>query len=166
MKPIMLAGLAAALTIIVQPDSASAQSGSPVRVGGLNCQIDGSPGIHILGSRRELSCIFQDVDGAPLERYAGEIARIGLDLGNLTYSDMAWGVFALARPYAPGALAGTYAGVSAGLTVGIGLGANVLIGGLEQSFALQPVSLEATSGVNIALGVAQLNLISVGEFRN
>jgi len=165
MKPILLSGLAA-LALVAGVEAASAQNSSAVRVGVLNCQVDGSPGIHILGSRRELSCIFQDVNGAPLERYAGDMARIGLDLGNLRYSDMAWGVFALSRPYAPGALAGTYAGVSAGVTVGIGLGANVLVGGLEQSFALQPVSLEATSGVNIALGVARLNLISVGEFRN
>ncbi|GIL02157.1 MAG: hypothetical protein BroJett030_20560 [Alphaproteobacteria bacterium] len=143
---------------------ADAQSSKPVRVGLLTCQVDGSQG-HILGSRRELSCIFESVAGGPVEHYAGEIRRIGVDIGSTRYSDIAWGVFSLARPYAPGALQGTYAGLSGGLAVGVGLGANVLIGGLEQSFALQPISLEATSGFNLALGVAQLNLISTGAFR-
>ena len=142
-----------------------ANSAAPVRVGLLTCQVDGAAG-RILGSRRELSCIFQDINGINIERYAGEIVRIGLDIGSTEYSDIAWGVFALASPYAPGALQGTYAGVSAGVSLGPGLGANVLVGGLEQSFALQPVSSETRRGVNVALGVSKLELISVGQFTN
>lgn len=160
----LLAGAASLVLAVLGADIASAQSGAPVRVGLLTCQVDGSRG-QILGSRRELSCVFERVSGAPIERYAGEIRRIGVDIGSTAYSDIAWGVFSLAEPYAPGALQGTYAGISGGISVGVGLGANVLVGGLERSFALQPLSLEATSGFNLALGVASLNLISTGEFR-
>lgn len=142
-----------------------AYSAAPLRVGLLTCQVDGAVG-RILGSRRELSCVFQDINGINLERYAGEIVRIGLDLGSTQYSDIAWGVFALATPYAPGALQGTYAGVSASVSLGPGLGANVLVGGLEQSFALQPVSVETSRGVNLAVGVSKLEMISVGQFTN
>ena len=38
------------------------------------------------------------------------------------------------------------------------LGANALIGGSQRSAALQPVSVEAQVGVNLALGVAGLTL--------
>ena len=153
--------LLTAIGVTAQPAPAAADS--PVRVGVLTCQVDGAVG-KILGSRRELSCIFERVSGAPVERYAGEITRIGLDIGTTSYSDIAWGVFSLADPYAPGALQGTYAGLSAGASVGVGLGANAMIGGLERSFALQPISVEATRGLNLAVGVASLRLVSVGEF--
>ena len=56
------------------------------------------------------------------------------------------------------ALAGTYGGVSAEATVGLGVGANALIGGSENSIALQPVSVQAQQGVNVAVGVAALTL--------
>lgn len=151
----------AALGFLAQPEPAGAAA--PVRVGLLTCQVDGGVG-KIIASRRELSCIFERVGSGRIERYAGEINRIGLDIGSTSYSDIAWGVFSLAEPYAPGALQGTYAGISGGVSVGVGLGANVLIGGLERSFALQPVSVEASRGLNLALGVASLRLISVGNF--
>ena len=155
---VFLAALALGAIALAMP----ARAGAPVRIGVLTCQVDGGVG-RILGSKRELSCIFENANGSPAEHYAGEITRIGLDIGSTQYSDVGWGVFSLADPHpAPGALAGTYAGVSAGASVGVGLGANVLVGGLERSFALQPVSVEATRGFNLALGVASLRLISVG----
>jgi hypothetical protein len=152
---------AAAIAAAVLASSAPANAQAPVRLGILRCQVDGATG-RILGSRRELSCLFERANAHPLERYAGEIVRIGIDLGSTEYSDIAWAVFALARPYSIGSLQGTYAGLSAGISVGVGLGANVLIGGLEQSFALQPVSIETSRGLNLALGVGKLELISVG----
>lgn len=159
-----LSVLAAMMTGLLMAGAAGAQSGAPARIGLLNCQVDGATG-KILGSRRDLSCIFESIDGRPIERYAGEISRIGLDIGSTAYSDIAWAVFAIAStPYGPGALQGSYAGVSGGVSLGVGLGANVLVGGLERSFALQPLSLEASSGFNLAIGVARLNLISVGSF--
>jgi hypothetical protein len=144
---------------------ASAQSKAPVRVGLLTCQVDGGKG-RILTSKRELSCIFENVDGRPVERYAGEIRRIGLDIGRTQYSDIVWGVFSVTSSgLTPGALQGNYAGLSAGASLGAGFGANALIGGLDRSIALQPLSIESSRGFNLAVGVAQLELISVGEFR-
>ncbi len=57
------------------------------------------------------------------------------------------------------------AALSLGASIGYGLGANVLVGGLERSFALQPLSLETSRGFNFAIGVASLQLIAVGAFR-
>jgi hypothetical protein len=58
----------------------------------------------------------------------------------------------------PGDLAGTYAGVTAGAAVIVGAGANALIGGSNNTFALQPLSVEGQAGVNVTLGVASLEL--------
>ncbi len=44
------------------------------------------------------------------------------------------------------------------MTVAAGLGANVLIGGSNNTIALQPVSVSTSVGLNLALGVAELHL--------
>ena len=59
---------------------------------------------------------------------------------------------------APGALAGEYVGASGDLGIGVGAGANILVGGSGRTFALQPLSLEGSVAVNIALGVSMLKL--------
>jgi hypothetical protein len=163
MKKFVQLAVAAALFSclqIVAPARAEA-----VRIGVLTCQVDGRP-FSLLGSRRELSCIFERAGGGPTERYAGEIRRLGLDIGSTNYSAVAWAVLALTNaPYHARALEGTYGGVSAGLALGVGLGANALVGGFRRSFALQPFSVETSRGVNLALAIAKLELMGVGEFR-
>ena len=51
-----------------------------------------------------------------------------------------------------------YTGATASATVGVGLGANVLVGGSGNSIALQPVSIEGTTGLNVAAGIAEMTL--------
>jgi hypothetical protein len=51
-----------------------------------------------------------------------------------------------------GALAGRYGGVAASAAVGPGLGANVLVGGMQKSIALQPLSVQGMLGLNVAAG--------------
>jgi Protein of unknown function (DUF992) len=41
------------------------------------------------------------------------------------------------------------------------LGANLLIGGMDRSFSLQPLSLQGQTGLNFAAGVTTLTLLSV-----
>jgi hypothetical protein len=59
---------------------------------------------------------------------------------------------------AKGALAGTCGGVTGGAAVGVGAGANVLLGGMQRSVALQPLSVEGMIGVNVAAGIAAIEL--------
>ena len=40
----------------------------------------------------------------------------------------------------------------------VGLGANVLVGGTNKGFALQPISIQGFNGINIAAGVAEMEL--------
>jgi len=67
-------------------------------------------------------------------------------------------VFAPTSDVRPGALEGEYAGATAQATVGVGLGANVLVGGLDKSVALQPVSVEGSTGLNVAAGIGSISL--------
>ena len=71
---------------------------------------------------------------------------------------MAWGVFAPTNRIGYGDLAGSYVGASASATVGVGLGANALVGGSGNTFALQPVSVQGQTGLSVAAGVAGLEL--------
>ncbi len=70
---------------------------------------------------------------------------------------MVWAVYAPSTGVF-GALAGTYAGATAEATVAVGLGANVLVGGSNRTVALQPLSVTGQTGLNLAAGVAALEL--------
>ncbi len=91
--------------------------------------------------------------------YSGSITRIGLDVGFTEGGTIAWAVYAPAEG-GRGALAGNYGGATGEATIGGGLGANVLIGGLQRSIALQPVSVGAQRGLNAAVGIGGLELFA------
>jgi hypothetical protein len=93
-----------------------------------------------------------------VEHYSGTISKWGVDIGYTGKSKLIWAVFAPTSDVRPGALEGEYAGATAQATVGVGLGANVLIGGLDKSVALQPVSVEGSTGLNVAAGIGQISL--------
>ena len=56
------------------------------------------------------------------------------------------------------ALAGKYGGAGGSAAVGVGAGAQVLVGGSNKAFALQPIALSASTGIGAAGGVTYLNL--------
>jgi hypothetical protein len=58
----------------------------------------------------------------------------------------------------PGLLAGHYGGATASATVGLGLGGNILVGGMDGSISLQPISIEGNTGLNVAAGIATVDL--------
>jgi hypothetical protein len=131
-----------------------AKADSGVKLGMLVCDVSGSVGL-ILGGTESAICNFQGPNG--LENYKGRITQVGLDIGVTTGAIMTWAVFAPGTVNR-GALAGTYAGATADAAFAVGLGANVLVGGSGKSIALQPVSIEGETGVNIAAGLATFKL--------
>ncbi len=132
-----------------------AQAQGVTQVGTLNCDVSGGLGL-IVASQRDMTCTFVNVAGER-EVYAGVIRRFGLDLGATVGGQIVWSVFAPSAGVR-GALAGNYAGASAEATVGAGLGANVLVGGSDRTIALQPLSVGGQAGLNVAVGVADLQL--------
>ena len=148
----LLAGLAAATLIA---NAAEAQQ-SRVRVGMLECRGGASMGF-IVGSVTNLGCVLH-TDGRPDTPYVATIRKVGLDLGITPETALGWVVFAPVDRFGPGDLAGDYAGAQGSAAVGVGVGANVLIGGSANSVALQPVSLQGQTGVNVAVGLQALEL--------
>ena len=145
---------AMALAVALFAGLPTAEAG--VEIGVLNCTVAGGAGF-VIGSSKLLECVFQR--GTYSEVYTGRINKYGVDIGRTGTSVIAWAVIAPRRgEVAPGALAGGYGGVSGEATIGIGLGANVLLGGSNRSIALQPLSVSAQQGLNLAVGIASLEL--------
>jgi hypothetical protein len=150
MKKLLLSFTAAALV-----GFAAAPANADIRVGTLHCYV--SPGVSfVVGSSKGLQCNFHGV-GQPRDRYAGYINRVGLDVGYTTGGHLAWIVFAPSRP-GPGALGGAYIGGSAEASVGAGVSGNALVGGLNNSITLQPFSVGAQGGLDVALTASGLRL--------
>ncbi|MFA5897965.1 MAG: DUF992 domain-containing protein [Hyphomicrobium sp.] len=146
---ILAAGLAATATV------ATPALAAHVEIGVLTCTVQGGPGF-IFGSSKDIDCTFKGPHA--VEHYFGTINKFGLDLGFTDKSKIVWTVFAPTKDLSPGALAGDYGGVSAEATVGLGVGANALLGGSQNSVALQPLSVSGQQGLNIAVGIAGLHL--------
>ena len=126
-----------------------------VEVGQLDCR--GASQQFVLGSITNLQCMFRPSSGARPQPYVAQIKRFGLDIGYNQSTAIVWSVFAPSN-VPPGSLSGTYVGASANATVGVGVGANALVGGSGNTFALQPVSLQGQTGLSVAAGVASLEL--------
>jgi hypothetical protein len=153
MQRALMATAGAALALLATANIAQAQT--RVEVGVLTCTARGSTGF-IVGSSRDLSCRF--VRQGRDEFYRGTINKFGIDIGSTKQATISWAVLAPTANLPARSLDGTYAGVSAEATVGLGVGANALIGGSQNSIILQPLSVQAQEGLNIAAGVSQLKL--------
>ena len=154
-RSLILAAMAAMLLAM----SSSARAQQPVahvQVGVLECRGGASIGF-IVGSITHLGCVLR-VEGVPEDRYIATIQKVGLDLGITQETALAWSVFAPIAQLGPGDLSGNYAGAQGSASLGVGAGGNVLVGGSNNSIALQPLSLQGQVGVNIAAGLESLEL--------
>jgi hypothetical protein len=144
-------GLAAGALALNTP--AQAQG---LQVGILTCNVSSGFGF-VFGSSRAVNCTFSPKGGPP-QHYVGTINKFGVDIGYLQGGVIVWTVFAPTANLVPGALSGTYTGATGSATVGVGVGANVLVGGSGNSIMLQPISIEGTTGLNVAAGIAEMTL--------
>jgi Protein of unknown function (DUF992) len=135
---------------------ASANAMPPVRAGILQCQGGQNVGF-VVGSVTSLECVFQS-EGRRPEPYIATVRRYGLDLGITDQTRLAWAVNAPNTRIGRGELAGNYGGVGANASVGVGFGGNFLVGGPANSFTLQPISLQGQTGLNVAAGIASIEL--------
>ena len=146
-----IAAVAVAATL-----SMPVQAQERVQAGSLTCDVSAGIGF-IIGSQRTVNCTFQPSGPGMVEYYSGTISKLGVDIGITSGGVMVWLVFAPTnRPV--GALTGSYAGASAEASVVAGVGANALVGGSNRTVALQPLSLQGQTGINVAAGVAGLEL--------
>jgi hypothetical protein len=152
-----MAILAVALAVVVGPVDAQPRQ---IQVGTLTCSMSASIGF-IVGSQKNVNCVFRGQAGEPEEAYTGTMTTIGLDIGITTGGVIVWTVFADTNRYA-GMLAGKYGGATAEVSIAAGLGANVLVGGSHRTVALQPLSLQGQIGLDVAAGIGELELHPAG----
>jgi hypothetical protein len=144
--------LGALVTAPAHADDAKAT----VRAGYLTCHVASGWGF-IFGSSKKMKCAYALQPGYT-EYYTGSVTKFGADIGYVQSAVILWAVLAPSTNLGQGALAGHYGGATASAAVGVGAGANVLIGGFQNSIALQPVSIEGQNGLNVAAGVEVMNL--------
>jgi hypothetical protein len=142
----------AVLAIATQAHAAPAG----VKVGVLTCHVESGWG-YVIGSSRDMNCDYRPSHGER-DRYRGTISKLGVDIGYTNGGVIMWDVVAPTSDVRPGALQGDYAGATASATVGVGVGAHALIGGLDKSIALQPLSVEGNSGLDVAAGLGEMSL--------
>jgi hypothetical protein len=147
-------GMAAAAACLVFTSAADAAPHG-VRVGDLTCNVASGWGF-VFGSSKDLHCTYRG--NGHIEHYTGSISKFGVDIGYTEGGVLVWGVFAPTSDMRQGALSGDYVGGSAQVTAGLGVGANALVGGFDKSFALQPVSVEGSKGLNVAAGIGSISL--------
>ena len=147
-------------SLVASLASASALPQPAYRAGILQCQGGQNVGF-VVGSATSLECVFQS-EGRRPEPYIATVHRFGLDLGVTDQTRLSWAVNAPTGRVGRGDLAGNYGGVGANASVGVGGGGNFLVGGPQNSYALQPLSVQGQTGLNVAAGVANIELEPVG----
>ena len=150
---------ALALVTLASPADTRAQP-AWAQVGVLTCRLNPSIGFVIAG-HQSMECTYQPAGPFPPQAYQGAFNIVGLDVGVTAGGILSWTVFAPTTGMPAGALAGEYVGASGDVGLGIGAGANILLGGSGRSFALQPLSVQGSVAVNIAVGVSMLTLRAV-----
>ncbi|MDH5750207.1 MAG: DUF992 domain-containing protein [Rhodospirillales bacterium] len=145
------------LLSVAAPASVYAQSG--VNVGVLTCKkIPGGVNL-IIHSVTNIECEFSNGNGK--ERYKGETGvGLGIDLEWNQSKNIAYTVISATKDIRMGShsLAGKYAGAKASASAVVGVGAQVLVGGGNNNFTLQPLALEASTGLGAAAGIGYLYL--------
>lgn len=130
---------------------------SGAEIGTLTCKVTDVSNI-VVYTTQNFDCRFKRTNGE-LEGYLAKIKKIGIDLSIKQDFTIVWAVLAPTNvAKAPKSLAGIYAGVGADIAVGVGVGAKILVGGGENSFTLQPVSVAGMTGGGASLGIERFEL--------
>jgi Protein of unknown function (DUF992) len=138
--------------------AATTPAHAEVQVGLLSCRSVNAAS-YVIVSDQPFNCIFTPSAGGPAQYYQADIRRFGAQAGFSNNVALEWAVFAPGLNLGPGALGGIYGGFSAGAAFGVGVGANGLVGGNGNSFALQPVSFEGQGGaLNVVATATQVEL--------
>ncbi|HUC52033.1 MAG TPA: DUF992 domain-containing protein [Xanthobacteraceae bacterium] len=141
--------------------AATTPARADTQVGLLSCRSANATS-YLVVSNQPFTCVFTPTVGGPVQFYQADIRRFGAQAGFSNNTALEWAVFAPSIGVGPGALAGTYGGFSAGAAFGIGVGANGLVGGSNNSFALQPLSFEGQGGaLNVVATATEVDLQAV-----
>ncbi len=150
-----IATIAAAMSAAMLATAPAHAAG--VKVGTLTCDVEAGWG-YVLGSLKDLNCVFKSGTNGTVAKYTGDVTKLGVDIGYTNTGTMIWAVVAPSKDMKADALEGTYGGVTAGATAVVGGNLNVLVGGLDKSITLQPISVEGNSGLSLTAAVGAMQL--------
>lgn len=154
-RPHVSIGLAAAAFVgLLLPTAALAQSGPPA--GRLSCTI-GNSAAAVIKSQKPMACRYHPRRG-PIQFYTAVVRQYGVDLGGMRGTRMSWRVYG---PYARaplGALSGSYKSAGATTASDGSVGVPILQGNQSRPVALRPLAVQSLRGLNIAIGVSELDL--------
>jgi hypothetical protein len=139
---------------------ATANAQQRLQIGVLECEGGQNVGF-VVGSVTNLECVFQ-AEGRRPGAYVATVHRFGVDLGFTQQTRFSWAAYGPTHSIGRGGLAGHYGGVGANASVGVGFGGNFLLGGTANAYALQPLSVQGQTGLNVAAGIADIELEPVG----
>lgn len=149
------------LCVVLLGTSSLYAGGKGIKVGSLEIRaIPGTGHNLIVKSSVDVVAVFTDSKGNT-EHYIGERGiKLGLDFSHKTDDVLEYIVISAASEYKTGsyALQGKYFGDKADIELGIGAGVQVLLGGFDKSFTLQPLAAGETKGVGASLGLGYLFL--------
>jgi uncharacterized protein DUF992 len=145
-----------AALIALSPGSVDMAWAQPIAPPGgqLKCDVEGGMSFFV-GSSRRLDCVFMPTDSPP-EFYKGSINKIGIDVGFQSRGMILWAVLSPGLTRGPGSLSGNYVGASAEVVAGVGASVNALVG--ANKVVLNPISVSGDVGLNLADGIADLDL--------
>ena len=132
-------------------------SSSRVYLGALTCNVSGSQG-YIIGGTKQLSCVFLDKDGISAS-YVGSINQFGLDIGYTKAVHSIWRVYALGQVKRADQIGGRYVGETTTIAVGGPQGGgNWLYGGRNKDIAMLAAGVVQDNAYNFATGVQDMTL--------
>lgn len=145
------------LLTALSPVGVNAQAG--IKIGILKC-VKVAGGINLLiHSVENIECTFTGPGGS--EHYWGETGiGLGIDLQWNKTKRIAYTVISATTDITVGnhSLSGKYTGVKASVAAGVSVGAQILVGVGNKHFSLQPLALEAGTGLGVAAGIGYLYL--------
>ena len=152
----LMIGAAIAVASLAVTSAADAAPAG-VRVGELTCNVASGWGF-VFGSSKDLHCTYRGSNGHPRALYRRDLQvrrrrrlyrRRRAGLGR---------VRAHLRHRARARCRATMSAPPPRPPSRVGAGANVLVGGLNKSIALQPLSVEGSKGLNVAAGIGSISL--------
>lgn len=149
--------LALALGLFPAMPACAGESTAGTKIGVLDCKTLPRSGFSLLiHSTADIKCDYTATDGSEMEHYIGETGvGLGIDLNYDRKTRLVYTVLAADFKSGSYKLAGRYFGAGASATVGAGVGAQVLVGGSNNSISLQPV-LEGSTGLGTSAGITYL----------
>ena len=152
---LMCAALVVGASAPAMQASAEGDHAAGVKIGTLSCHEKSGWGF-VFGSSHEVRCIYAGANHE--EHYEGSISKFGVDIGYQKSGVLLWTVVAPGPDVGRGGLSGHYGGLTAGASVVVGASANALVGGSHKNVALQPLSIEGNTGLNVAAGIGDITL--------